>query len=189
MRMLWIPPSYFFLLLAASEIGLAIFKRSGPAASSKDKGSLGLLWLVIVVSIYAAIDSTFRFPRFGFELSNWLYLFAVVLFISGMILRWWSIIHLGRFFTVNVAIAKDHRVVDDGPYRLVRHPSYTGSLVNFLGCGIMLSNSLSILSLVLPVLAMFLWRIRIEERALREALGARYTAYMTRTKRLIPFLY
>jgi protein-S-isoprenylcysteine O-methyltransferase len=185
----WIHPQYFFMLLGASEIALALFKRSGPSAKSKDRGSFALLWIVIGAAIYGAIDIAHRMPRFHFELSNAAYLLAVVLFLGGMALRWWSIIHLGRFFTVNVAIAQDHRVVDDGPYKLLRHPSYTGALLNFCGGGLMLGNWLSILVLVLPVLTMFLWRIHIEERALRNALGGNYIAYMARTKRLVPFVY
>jgi protein-S-isoprenylcysteine O-methyltransferase Ste14 len=96
---------------------------------------------------------------------------------------------LGRFFTVNVAIAKDHRVVSDGPYRFVRHPSYTGALVAFIGLGILVHNWMAALLLVVPITIMFLWRIHIEERALSAALGKAYTDYMARTKRLIPFVY
>lgn len=186
---MWIHPNYFFILFGVSELGLSIFKRSGGSATSKDRGSLALLWLVIGASIFAAIwwairDAAGALP--GYDL---LYPIGVVLFVSGMGLRWWSIIHLGRWFTVNVAIASDHRVVDDGPYRHVRHPSYTGAIVCFIGAGLLLDNWISLLVLVVPVTVMFLIRIRIEERVLAQALGTAYTDYMARTKRLVPFLY
>jgi protein-S-isoprenylcysteine O-methyltransferase Ste14 len=104
-------------------------------------------------------------------------------------MRWVSIIHLGRFFTVNVAIAADHQLVETGPYRFIRHPSYSGALLAFVGWGMVLRNWASLLIALLPIAVAFLYRINVEERALLEALGDCYRAYMARTKRLIPFLY
>jgi protein-S-isoprenylcysteine O-methyltransferase len=116
-------------------------------------------------------------------------LIGLGLFFWGVILRWYSIWYLGRYFTVDVAIAKEHRVINAGPYRLIRHPSYTGALMAFLGFGFSLGNWLSILCLMVPIVAAFMWRIHVEERALTEALGDDYRAYMQRTKRLIPLVY
>ena len=104
-------------------------------------------------------------------------------------LRWYSIIHLGRFFTVDVAIAADHQLVDTGPYRFVRHPSYTGALFAFIGFGFVMRNWASLLLITVPIFAAFLYRINVEERALLGALGERYRVYSQKTKRLIPFVY
>lgn len=114
---------------------------------------------------------------------------GVAVFAAGIVLRWYSIIHLGRFFTVNVAIAADHQLVDTGPYRFVRHPSYTGALLAFVGFGMVMRNWASVLVISMPVALAFLYRIHVEERALIQALGERYRAYIKRTKRLIPFVY
>ncbi|HMG05340.1 MAG TPA: isoprenylcysteine carboxylmethyltransferase family protein, partial [Chthoniobacterales bacterium] len=103
--------------------------------------------------------------------------------------RWYSIVHLGRFFTVDVAIAADHQLIDTGPYRYVRHPSYTGALLAFIGFAMALRNWASVLIISLPIAFAFLYRINVEERALIQALGERYRAYIKRTKRLIPFVY
>jgi protein-S-isoprenylcysteine O-methyltransferase len=114
---------------------------------------------------------------------------GVTLYAAGLILRWYAILHLGRFFTVNVAIAADHRVIDTGPYRFVRHPSYTGALMAFLGLALCLANWASLTVLVVPVFFVFLRRIQVEEAALLQALGDEYRGYMSRTKRLIPAVY
>jgi protein-S-isoprenylcysteine O-methyltransferase len=111
------------------------------------------------------------------------------LFAFGLALRWYSIIHLGRFFTTNVAIAKDHHLIDSGPYRFIRHPSYAGSLMAALGFTLIFANWASLLAILVPVCAVTLWRIHIEEEALVEALGEPYCTYMKRTKRLIPMIY
>jgi len=90
---------------------------------------------------------------------------------------------------VDVSISAEHKLIDAGPYRYVRHPSYTGALLAFLGLGFCFGNWLSILFLTVPIIGAFLWRIRIEESALTKALGNDYRAYMERTKRLIPWVY
>ena len=98
-------------------------------------------------------------------------------------------LYLGRLFTFDVAIAEDHRVIDTGPYRYVRHPTYTGSLLSFVGLGLCGGNLLSLVVLLVPITAAFLRRVAIEEAALTAALGARYADYVARTKRLVPFVY
>lgn len=184
-----IPTSTFFILLGVSEIALAVFKRAKSGSSNKDRGSFFALWAVIGASIYGAIHLTYTLPRFALAWSATAHWSGVLLFVTGTALRWWSIIHLGRFFTVNVAIAADHRVVDDGPYTYVRHPSYTGVFMAFTGLGLLLFNWVAALVLVMPVIVMFLWRMHVEEQALVQGLGEPYLAYMRRTKRVLPFVY
>jgi protein-S-isoprenylcysteine O-methyltransferase len=174
--------TYFF-----SELVLAVSRRSSAKTVSKDANSLRVLWIVICVSIWLSIMAQGRWPEA--VLPPWSIPIGVALFIGGMVLRWYSIIHLGRFFTVNVAIAADHQLIDTGPYRFVRHPSYTGALLAFIGFAMVLRNWASVLVISLPVAFAFLYRINVEERALIQALGERYRAYIERTKRLIPFVY
>jgi len=114
---------------------------------------------------------------------------GVVLFVAGLLLRWWAIITLGRFFTVDVTIEKDHELVERGPFRVVRHPSYTGVLLAFVGFALTLGNWAAGLVILLPIGAAFVHRINVEENALSGALGTQYTYYMRRTKRLVPFIY
>ncbi|MDQ2825318.1 MAG: isoprenylcysteine carboxylmethyltransferase family protein [Verrucomicrobiota bacterium] len=174
-------------LYGVSEIILGFTRRS--RGGSRDQHSLALLWGVILVSIALAISSVSLYPAATLPHQWFFYLIGLVLFVGGIILRWYSIVHLGRFFTVDVSIAKEHRVVDSGPYRFIRHPSYTGALLAFAGIGLSLGNWLSIVFMTLPITFAFLWRIRIEERALIDALGDDYRVYLRRTARLIPFVY
>jgi protein-S-isoprenylcysteine O-methyltransferase len=104
-----------------------------------------------------------------------------------MALRWHAIRILGRSFTYTVATQPGQRLIDIGPYRWVRHPSYTGSLLTILGILLCCVNPMSLLGLV-PPLAGYAYRIRIEEKALTTALGEAYRSYARRTRRVLPFL-
>lgn len=108
---------------------------------------------------------------------------------AGLAFRQWSIAALGRFFTMDVQIHEDHRVVDRGPYRWLRHPSYTGGLAIVIGLGLAEGSWLSLAVACLIPLAAYLLRIHVEERALLEELGEEYAAYARRTARLVPGLY
>ena len=182
-------PDYLGPIFGLSELAISLYKRAGKGTQTADKGSLRLLWLVIVISLVAGITASKQAHAFGFAEGTVVDHMGAVLFFLGLALRWASIYHLGRFFTVNVAIADDHRVIDTGPYRYIRHPSYTGALMAFAGFGLCLSNWLGFLLILLPVTAVFLYRIHVEEAALRAGLGKAYEDYCSRTKRLLPLLY
>jgi protein-S-isoprenylcysteine O-methyltransferase len=181
------------LLLGAiyglSELYLAITRRSHTQAVSHDRRSLVLLWTFIVISLWLGIQMIWLFPSAAVPFPAGLYVVGFILFLSGLALRWYSIGYLGRYFTVDVSIATEHKLIDSGPYRYIRHPSYTGALLAFIGLGFCFGNWLTIFFLTVPIIAAFLWRIQIEERALAEALGENYRNYARRTKALIPRVY
>jgi protein-S-isoprenylcysteine O-methyltransferase Ste14 len=88
-----------------------------------------------------------------------------------------------------VVVQEGHEVVESGPYRLVRHPSYTGMVTCSAGVGLMLGNWLSVLVAAAPTLIGFTVRLLGEERTLAAELGAPYRDYMRRTWRLIPHVW
>ena len=77
-------------------------------------------------------------------------------------------------------------MITTGLYRYVRHPSYTGSLLIFLGLGLCTLNYCALAAIFLPICAAFLWRIAVEEQALRAAFGERYDDYAKATGQLLP---
>jgi protein-S-isoprenylcysteine O-methyltransferase Ste14 len=177
------------ILFPISEVTLAVLKRAKSAtAQVEDRGSMMLLWMVISAAIMVAIG--FRWVKAAqFTMSARLDDFlALVFMVSGLLIRWWSILTLGRLFTVNVAIQRDHAVVQKGLYKYVRHPSYAGLLLAFLGLGVSFRSWLSLTALMVPITLAVANRIAKEEDLLRTALGASYGDYCARTKRLIPWL-
>jgi protein-S-isoprenylcysteine O-methyltransferase Ste14 len=145
--------------------------------------------LVMVGSIVLAVNLGFSFEHQHATVlgGGWVPVaLGTLIFWSGVALRFWAIVTLGRFFTFTVSIQEGHRVVRSGPYRTVRHPSYTGLLLALIGLGIALDSWLSILALVVVPLIGVLIRIRVEEVALAGALGEDYTDYAAQTRRLVP---
>ncbi|HKV29491.1 MAG TPA: isoprenylcysteine carboxylmethyltransferase family protein [Candidatus Dormibacteraeota bacterium] len=116
-----------------------------------------------------------------------IFAFALLLAIAGIVLRWYAIVTLGRFFSMRVQTTSDQQVVQSGPYRLVRHPSYTGLLMTVLGVLLMSTNWFTLACYVIA-LPGFGYRIYVEEHALASELGDQYRDYMRRSKRLVPFL-
>jgi protein-S-isoprenylcysteine O-methyltransferase len=177
------------MLFPASELALLLVKRSrAGSAQREDRGSLGLLWLGIAAGIGLAIAAEWaRWAVLPWPLPI-LRATALALLVGGLAVRWAAILSLGRLFTVDVAIHPDQPVVQRGLYRYVRHPSYSGLLLAFLGLGVAFANWLSLVALTVPITLAVLWRVRKEERALLEALGPAYATYCAHTKRFIPWL-
>ncbi|MGV4926876.1 isoprenylcysteine carboxylmethyltransferase family protein [Streptomyces sp. BHT-5-2] len=105
---------------------------------------------------------------------------------SGIGIRLWAVITLGRFFRGTVHIQHGHQVVTKGPYHYVRHPAYTGILLAGTDLALLLDNAASWLVMTVCCLIAVGYRIRVEERMLLDALGEEYQSYAARTPRLIP---
>ena len=139
-----------YILWVLSEIFLNRFLRSGKQdRKSADRKTELYLWLTIVLTITIANFVMFSypfpiFPRAGFAITG------LIVIITGMLIRFLAIKQLGRFFTVDVTIRKDHELMQSGFYKYVRHPSYTGSLLSFLGFGLSLNNWLGLAIVLFP---------------------------------------
>ncbi|HEY7417825.1 MAG TPA: isoprenylcysteine carboxylmethyltransferase family protein [Ktedonobacteraceae bacterium] len=178
------------LIWRVMETGVDIktFKRFRAGVQRQDKGSHMVLICLTVVGILLGFVLAFRVPATAIPVSGVVFWLGILLMWVGMAFRFYAITVLGAFFTATVAIAAEQSLVEAGPYRLIRHPSYTGILIILLGLGLSLTNWLSLLVIMGCALIGLGYRIRVEEHALQEHLGQQYQEYMQRTKRLIPFV-
>ena len=108
---------------------------------------------------------------------------------AGMALRLWAVMTLGQFFRTSVLVHEDHRLITSGPYRVLRHPSYTGSLITLGGIGLAMGNWLSVLIITGCALLAFAIRMMVEETALAEHFGAEFAMHKRRTWAIIPFIW
>jgi protein-S-isoprenylcysteine O-methyltransferase Ste14 len=161
--------------------------RRNRHGASVDRGSLLVVVLALVAGVgggclVAGVAGSAAIP----EARRPLFVIGLALMCAGIGLRQWAILLLGQFFTVDVRVHAAQPVIDRGPYRRLRHPSYTGLIVTFLGLGLALGNWAALaLTVVVPTAGLVV-RIRAEERALLAGLGEPYRRFCATRARLIP---
>jgi protein-S-isoprenylcysteine O-methyltransferase Ste14 len=170
--------------------GAALFTSGNLSSGEReDRSNRWVLVAFALVGLLAAYLPAYT-DRTGFWILDggavrWV---GVLLFAAGGALRIWPVFVLGRRFSGLVAIQPGHTLVTSGAYRIIRHPSYLGLLVNSLGWALAFRSGIGLLLtalLVPPLLA----RINAEESLLRSQFGGEYEAYCARTSRMIPGLY
>ena len=185
-------PSLFYIVYIIwffSEILInRLFRSKKTDKKNEDKGSLYLLWTIIIIGNFSAVYVS---NKYIMPISNnYIIGYAGLALISlGILLRFYIIGTLGKFFTVVVTIKQNHKLKKDGFYKYVRHPSYFASILSFTGFGISLNNWISLIIIIVLVSSAFIIRINIEEKLLIGHFGSEYLEYKGKTKRLIPFIY
>jgi len=155
-----------------------------------DHGSL----LVVIVSVLAGVLGGFALAGLvhgaAIPAARWpIFVVGVALMCAGIAIRQWAIALLGEFFTIDIRVHPDQIVVDRGPYRWVRHPSYTGMIITFAGIGLALGNWAALAVLLTVPTAGLVARIRSEEGALLDGLGEPYRRFAASRSRLVPGIW
>lgn len=179
-----------FVCFAPEWLG-TFFQRVESGAVKRDRGSHVGLFIAISVGVATAIflvnanlpGTTLTWNQ---PLQFWI---GIGLMLAGLAFRWYAIRSLGKFFTRTVATRAGQYVVETGPYRLIRHPSYSGALLMILGMGLTMTNWAALLAIMLGAGLGYVWRVRVEEQALCADLGQPYRDYMRRTRRFIPYVW
>jgi protein-S-isoprenylcysteine O-methyltransferase Ste14 len=162
----------------------------GAKAPTEDAGSLRVLTVFFGLAMFAAFffATRVRDARLPGPPLLWFFLGLAVM-TAGSLLRRHCFRVLGAFFTGTVTIQKDHRVIDTGAYRFVRHPSYTAALLIVLGISLSLGNWLGVVVSFPLAFAGYAYRAQVEERALLQALGEPYALFLRTRKRFFPAIY
>jgi protein-S-isoprenylcysteine O-methyltransferase Ste14 len=186
------PYTWFFwaVFLFAYVPEFALVARSRRAQDEEaDRGSMGLImlagWIGMLGAFVVAGIPAFMITR---GQKTW-FVVGLIVLLSGRFLRRHCWRMLGKHFTGDVKASADQPVIEQGVYRWVRHPSYTGGMLMYVGTGLALTNWLSVLIITFAGAAAYAYRVRVEEQALQANLGARYREYMSRTKRFVPFVF
>ena len=165
-------------------------KVSRKEASVQDRGSMGILiglqWVGLALNFLLAW--LFQAAAISWHQTA-LFATGVTLILLGVALRWYAIWTLRDYFTRDVAVSSDQKVVQNGPYRYIRHPAYSGTFLTMLGVGLAMTNWASLVALLMFVLIGHMYRVSVEEKALSRTIGQPYVEYMHRTKRFIPLLF
>jgi protein-S-isoprenylcysteine O-methyltransferase Ste14 len=173
---------------ALLEVGLRVREAvQGKGGRNRDRGTRVLIAISLGAAIAAASVATSVAP--SPRLPGAVRAFGVIVMWAGLATRAWAVATLGGAFRTTVEVDADQAVVTSGPYRWIRHPSYAGLLLILAGLGLALGNWLSAVACLLLPLPALAWRIHVEEAELSRVLGGAYSAYQTRTARLIPGLW
>lgn len=179
-----------FVCFAPEWLG-TFFQRVEQGAVKRDRGSHAWLFAAMGAGVFAAfflVNANFPGTTLTWNqpLQFWI---GIGLMLAGLAFRWYAIHVLGKFFTRTVATRAGQYVVQNGPYRWIRHPSYSGALLMFLGMGIAMTNWAALLAIMVGAGIGYAYRVQVEERALCEDLGQPYRDYMQRTRRFIPHVW
>jgi protein-S-isoprenylcysteine O-methyltransferase Ste14 len=110
---------------------------------------------------------------------------AMLLDVVGLSFAVWARIHLGQYWSGRITLKVDHRVIQTGPYALVRHPIYSGLILALLGTALSRGTVQAFLGFAF-ILAAFLRKLTLEENWLRSHFGTEYELYQKRVRALIP---
>jgi len=180
------------LLWVACEMGMRLrHRRNRGRTVIREWRSLLVIWVCAVLGGVLGRQLAVHVIALGIPwLRSWQGVgLALVITWCGIALRLWSVATLGRFFRPIVHIQEGHQLVRTGPYRVLRHPAYTGLVVALFGLTLPLANVAAIVVVDALILMAVLFRIRVEERALLDGLGEQYAEYMARTHRLVPGIW
>ncbi|HEX2432107.1 MAG TPA: isoprenylcysteine carboxylmethyltransferase family protein [Aestuariivirgaceae bacterium] len=184
------PP--LIVLTIATFIMAAIATQSSGNLSPGQREDRGNRWVIPALAVIGLLEAflpaytdRIDFWTIDGETIRWI---GVALFALGGALRLWPVFVLGHRFSGLVAIQPEHRLVTDGIYGVIRHPSYLGLLLTSLGWGLAFRSGVGLL-LTLGTTIVVLGRIGAEERLLASHFGAEYEAYRRHTARLIPGIY
>ncbi|PCK01100.1 MAG: hypothetical protein COA42_23475 [Alteromonadaceae bacterium] len=150
--------------------------------------STQIVWSVYFSVIFSVAEAAYlRYPEsFQWDIFTSI---GLALAVVGFGLRTWAFITLGKHFTWHITVFDDHKVITDGPYKLVRHPGYTGAWILYSAVPVMLHSWYGVAIAVVLQFFAYSRRIKYEEIELREKLGQKYADYGKTVKTLIPYVW
>jgi len=179
------------LAIAAAALWLsqpAFSAQDSKSHKSSDRNS------VLVILIMSSLSVAFAVSEWAYTSANTSSDFIMTLIGGGLLLvgiavRVWAIQTLGKHFTATATLLNDHKLIIDGPYKFVRHPSYLGAFMAIIGCPVFLNAPIAIIIAIIAMSIAYYLRISVEEKMLGDYFGDGYKTYKQTTKRLIPFIW
>jgi protein-S-isoprenylcysteine O-methyltransferase Ste14 len=167
-------------------------KKEGISSVKKDRTTISFI-LTLTINVAIAITLSFYLNGIGvlrIVFSHKILMVLTICFvIIGMMIRWFSIITLSKYFSTNLTIVDGHTLYKDGLYKYIRHPSYLGATISFVSVGLYFSNLISFCIIVSSIVIGYIHRIRNEEKMLINHFGKEYVDYQNKTKMLVPFIW
>ena len=167
--------------------------RRGEEAKSWQAGQFDQRSTMFIVLAYfvcgTALLLTSLFDKWkNTVLPTWIGWLGILIALLGFGLRIWSMSVLGKFYTRTLKVTESQSIVHDGPYHVIRHPGYLGSILIWVGVAASTQNWIVLVIVLLAMFSAYHYRIQNEEKMLLTT-NVEYAGYHKHTWRLIPFLY
>ena len=180
-----------FLILGSVAMWLtqpAISLSETSDKKQSDKHSVLLILIMSFTSVAVPVIDWAYFKQ-DHDSITWMTITGAVMIIVGIAFRAWAVQTLGKYFTPTVQIKSEHKLIDNGPYSVVSHPSYFGAFVTITAGGILLNSWIGFVFACIAMTIAYYVRIGIEEKELVGYFGDKYRSYMMKTKKIIPFIW
>jgi protein-S-isoprenylcysteine O-methyltransferase Ste14 len=165
-------------------------KRNMEDAAQTESGNRSFWWILPgFLFIFFAPPLEWLYLPAVLPRTLWIQIAGLVLILAAIALRIWGRAHIRGLYSGHVEVQADHRLVQSGPYRLVRHPGYTGFLLLALGLSLGYASWTGLISIPLLLIPGLAYRMKVEEVLLGEQVGEQYREYVRKTKRLIPGIW
>ena len=139
-----------------------------------------------MILILGVVLNNFNIGNLNKNIFGWI---GILISILGFVIRLIALLYLGKFYTRTVRIIDNHKVISNGIYRHIRHPGYLGVILTFVGAAITIFNIYSMIYIIIIMPISYVYRINVEEQMLRDHFGKEYLRYMSKSWRLLPFIY
>lgn len=184
-------PKIIVIIIGSVCVWLTQPAFSAAETSAKKQSDKFSVILILSMSLISGVVPIIDWAYFNTDKNNfsWMTVFGVVMIVSGILFRAWSVKTLGIYFTPTVQIKEEHQLINTGPYKIIRHPSYFAAFLSITGAAVLLESITGIAVSIIAMSIAYYVRINIEERTLLDHFGNRYKEYMLRTKKIIPFVF
>lgn len=153
-----------------------------------DAGTKGRIAVAGFLSVWITIIDWAYLPE-SWWISNNLSYIGLILLATGATLRIWAVAALGIYFDSKARVLQEHRLIRGGPFRIIRHPCYLGSILIFIGSAVFLNSLLGILASCLLMVGAYRKRIEVEEALLMKKFPQEYPDLADTSWKLFPFIY
>jgi protein-S-isoprenylcysteine O-methyltransferase Ste14 len=179
-----------FIIYIMADIFIFWFtSRQSNNNSEKRKEDKGSCFIIVAGTIVIVIlNLVCRNNAWGI-MPKLIYWCGIIFIIIGVILRIYSVLILGKAFTVSVQVNSNQKIIQSGPYKYIRHPAYSGSILSLIGISLAFRSSIGVVGTLIIIACIYGYRIKVEESMLATYFKTSYQEYKKHTKRIIPFVW
>ena len=180
---------FIFYLISEMLIWSFTFWNSGRQLGEKQNGDKGSYLLIVTGSVSIIVLNLFCRKHLPFILPILFFWIGVFFIIIGVFLRAYSVWTLRNFFTLSVKVNSRQEIIQVGPYKYLRHPAYSGSILSLIGIAISFRSFVGIIGTLIIITIVYGYRITIEEKILEKNFKGTYSEYKNKTNKIIPFIW